>query len=428
MLAVHWQLERTQWWQAERLVEAQFRQLRQLVAHGVAYAPFYADHLERTGLRDISELDPETFRRWPIVRRRDIQDNYGGLCAASVPAGHGGATETFTSGSTASPLCVLTSELAQFFAYSLVVRDHLWHRRDFRRKFAASRFFAKEAVQPGWSPSTNAAFATGPAVLFDVGEDVAAQWRWLLREKPAFLLTTPSNLSALLDVSADTGQVPYGLSQVITYAEVLPESLRERVARAWQARLIDTYSCREIGPLALQCPNTPHYHVQSENVYLEVLRDDGSACALGETGRVVVTALHNFAMPLLRYELGDFAEVGDACSCGRGLPVIRRVVGRARNMARDPRGRRFQFGLDAALTMLADVSIRQFQVIQNTLDSLDFTYMRDSDLTAEQEASLRAAMHGQLGYPFEIRFSRVSAIARSPGGKYESFICRVADA
>jgi phenylacetate-coenzyme A ligase PaaK-like adenylate-forming protein len=61
---------------------------------------------------------------------------------------------------------------------------------------------------------------------------------------------------------------------------------------------------------------------------VEVLDEEGRPCAPGETGRVVATSLNNFAMPLIRYETGDTAEVGAPCPCGRGLPVLTRIMGR----------------------------------------------------------------------------------------------------
>jgi phenylacetate-CoA ligase len=104
--------------------------------------------------------------------------------------------------------------------------------------------------------------------------------------------------------------------------------------------MVDMYTCQEAGYLALQCPDHPHYHVQSENVLLEVVDDQGLPCAPGEVGRVLVTSLNNFATPLIRYEIGDYAEVGAACSCGRGLPVLKRIMGRYRNLLTLPDGTR----------------------------------------------------------------------------------------
>jgi phenylacetate-CoA ligase len=98
------------------------------------------------------------------------------------------------------------------------------------------------------------------------------------------------------------------------------------VEEAWGVPVIFIYSRAEIGVMALQCPQNDHLHVQSENVRLEVLDDDNMPCQPGETGRVVVTPLHNYQTPLVRYEIGDYAEVGEACSCGRGLPVLIRIL------------------------------------------------------------------------------------------------------
>src|SRR3546814_2899792 len=114
------------------------------------------------------------------------------------------------------------------------------------------------------------------------------------------------------------------------------DSVRQAVRQAWDLPVKDSYSSEEAGYLAIQCPEHEVYHAQSENVLLEVVDDDGRPCRPGEIGRVLITSLHNFATPLIRYELGDYAEVGAPCACGRGLPVIRRIVGRQRNRLAPP--------------------------------------------------------------------------------------------
>ena len=100
------------------------------------------------------------------------------------------------------------------------------------------------------------------------------------------------------------------------------------------------YSSQEFGYIALQCPDAHTYHVQSEAVYVEILDGPGGPCRPGEVGRVVISTLHNYATPLLRYEMGDYAETGGDCVCGRTLPVLNRIVGRERNMWIMPNGQR----------------------------------------------------------------------------------------
>ena len=115
--------------------------------------------------------------------------------------------------------------------------------------------------------------------------------------------------------------------------------LRAACRDLWGVPLHDVYSANELGYIALQCPESEQYHVMSECALVEVIDGDGRPCRPGETGRLVLSSLHNYAMPLLRYEIGDYAEVGDQCPCGRGLPLLNRIAGRERNMLVLPDGR-----------------------------------------------------------------------------------------
>ncbi len=149
---------------------------------------------------------------------------------------------------------------------------------------------------------------------------------------PAYLLMYPSNAVRLANYfRAHDLRLP-NLREVMTYGEtVLPET-REVCQEAWGVAVSDMYSCEEVGYIALQCPQADHYHCQSESVLVEVLDAEGRPCSPGQIGKVVLTSLHNFAMPLIRYQNQDYAEVGPSCPCGRGLPVIKRVLGRERNI------------------------------------------------------------------------------------------------
>jgi phenylacetate-CoA ligase len=426
MLAMQWQLERSERLAPAEIEALQMRQLRVLLAHAVSSVPFYAGHLRAAGLASVDALDAASFRRWPILQTREVQAHGGVLQARSVPADHGAVVERFTSGSSGTPKRILDTQAATFYKDALVVRDHLWHARDFAGKFAGIHFFAQTAAHSGWNPTIEAAFRTGPGISGSVGTDVEAQLDWLVAERPAYLLTSPSNLAALVKRSVQRDVRPQGLREALTYTEPLPRGLRQALREHWGVPLADLYSCTEAGALALQCPSGTRYHVQAENVYLEVLREDGSACVPGETGRVVITPLHNFAMPLIRYELGDYAVAGAPCSCGRGLPVLVSIAGRARNMARDPAGRLFQPGFDAALEA-SRLDVEQFQFVQETPQLVEMSYVKSRELTAEEKRGFSEAVAATLPYPFEIRYRRVAAIARGAGGKFEGFVSRIVE-
>jgi len=126
-------------------------------------------------------------------------------------------------------------------------------------------------------------------------------------------------------------------------------------------------------------------------------------------------------MPLIRYEVGDYAEVGEPCPCGRGLPVLKRVVGRTRNMVHTPDGKCYWPSFPIAeLLKIAD--IRQIQLRQVSLNTIEVFLAMDGRLNAHQEAQLEEKLHASLNYPFNLKFNHVDSIAVQKNGKYEDFI------
>ena len=190
--------------------------------------------------------------------------------------------------------------------------------------------------------------------------------------------------------------------------------------------MVNIYSGQEVGYIALQCPHYEHYHVMAENMLVEVLDDQDQPCQPGQTGRVVVTTLHNFAMPLLRYEIGDYAETGHPCPCGSGLPVLTRILGRQRNLFILPDGRRRWPALELDPAMAASLPVSQFQVIQRTLQEVQVKLVAFQHLNDNEERFLRSQVSDWLGYEFNVTFTYVDSISRSAGGKYEDFRCDVA--
>jgi phenylacetate-CoA ligase len=425
-LALLYQLDASQWWTPEALERAQLRQLRSLLAHAAATVPHYRQRLGNFDLA--APLTPQRWRELPFLTRRDIQDaGDDGLRSRRTPPEHGRIGASQTSGSTGQPVKTYGTSLTRLFWRALTVREHLWHERDFMAKFCSIRI-APKAQAPdgqsgvGWGPATDALVRTGPTALLSLKTDVGAQAQWLMREDPVYLLSYPTNLRALARHCLAHGLRPARLREVRTIGETVTPEVREAVTEAWGAKITDVYSSQEVGYIALECPSgSGLYHLQSESLLVEILDEAGAPCRPGEVGRVVASSLHNFAMPLVRYDMRDYAEAGPPCPCGRGLPTLARVLGRKRNMLVLPGGEK-RWPLTGFMKYRDIAPIRQYQVVQKDLENIEARLVVDAALSRRQEEALAEVIRTFLGHPFRVSFTYLEAFPPHAGGKFEDFI------
>jgi phenylacetate-CoA ligase len=431
IVAVLFQLEQSQWWSPEQLQTWQFKQLDLLVHHAWGYVPFYRSRLAAAGLEPSRMLSPDAFARLPLLTRADIQQAEKNLCARQLPPGHGHIFNKSTSGSTGKPILAFNTGVGHLFWKALTLRDHLWYQRDFNGKLAAIRYCEPEVGRPphgsigaNWGPATEGVCETGPAMMLNITSTVSQQVDWLLRQKADYLIAYPSNLIAIAQYCIEHNIELPSFQQIRTFGELLGEEVRPMCREIWNAPVVDMYSSQEVGYIALQCPHYEHYHIQSECVLVEVLNDENLPCAPGEIGRIVITTLHNYVMPLLRYEIGDYAEVGEPCECGRGLPVIKRIWGRKRNMLVLPSGEKRWPILRG--DVYRDIApIRQFQFVQTSLTHINVRLVVEEPITVEQENALKALIHSRLGDEFELTLTYHEEIPRSAGGKFEDFVSAI---
>jgi phenylacetate-CoA ligase len=421
------QLDESQWWTPEQHRHQQLRQATALLHHAYSQLPFYRDRLGEAGFVPGKPATPAVWARIPVLTRAELQQAGPALVSPEAPESHGARYEVSSSGSTGRPVKAQGTQLVQLLWDALTLREHIWHRRDFGGRLAAIRslpngvgVYPKGGHSQVWGRAMRELFQTGPSAALSIGTPVDEQAEWLQRMQPDYLLTYPSALRELLRHCHGRRIVLPRLREVRTLSELLPPDTRRLCREVWGLKIVDLYSTQENGYLALQCPEHEHYHVQSEAVLLEVLDDAGEPCRPGEVGQVVVTPLMNFAMPMIRYAVGDLAEVGPPCSCGRGLPVLKRILGRVRDMLVYPDGRKgWPLLGDMYYTQIAE--IRQFQVVQHAVDDIEIRVVADRRLAPAEEARLGEWLHHRCGHLFPTRVTYHTEIPRGPSGKFQDF-------
>lgn len=405
------------------LARQQRAMLLELARHSATHSPHFAARLRAAGL-DASALAEEGgLARLPPLTRQELVRAGDALFCTFCPPSHGAVKATSTSGSTGEPVTVRRTAHCgwQWMAYTL--REHLWHNRDFAGRLAVVRATITEPIEtPDWGTPANLLFRTGPASAMPPTRSVEELCQWLAGFDPDHLLVLPSILAALLAEFAQTGQRLPRLKSVRTISETVHPELRETTSRALGLPIHDSYTSQEGGIMATQCP-VGSYHV-SETILLEVLDDAGQPCGVGEIGRIVMTDLVNYATPLIRYEIGDYAEVGAPCACGRGLPVIRRTLGRERNLVLLPDGTR-HWPMVGFHRWGEAYPVRQFQFVQLDRTTILARMSASGRPDSAQETRLTAIIQKALHHPFDIRYEwQETPLPRGPGGKFEEFLCR----
>lgn len=418
------QLEQSQWLKPDRLRGLQGAQLAARLRHAAEKSAFFAPRLQAREIDHRTAFD--VLASLPLLTRTDLQSSAEGIYC-EPPAEHGQVKTLRTSGSTGQPVAVRCTTTCFLLRGAITIRSLGWRGLNTRKTFAAIRASIKAGTVDnptryrGWGAQMSALFHTGPAIGLPINVPIGEQLDFLDRYKPAYLLTYPSNLRALVDNSPER---PAGLERLMTIGETLPDDLRADVRSRWGVPLFDEYSSEEMGSIASQCPHG-NYHCMSECHVLEVIDADGRPCRPGEVGRVVITDVANFATAMLRYEIRDYAEVGEPCGCNRGLPVLKRIVGRERNLMTLPDGTRFwpQFGMrsEEALKL-----VRQYQIVQTSLTHLDLKVVADHPLTDVERAWLVSTVQKNTGHPFDITIEQVAGeLPKGPNGKLHTFMCMV---
>ncbi len=411
--------------------------LKGLVGFCAAEVPYYRDLFHRLGSEPDDIQEPEDLCRLPILTKSDVQERAEDLQPQMLV--EAGLIPTLSSGTTGRPTRVLHTVTSRSLYVLLKQREQRWFRFDPSTTFAAIRLPSQLPHQPDGEPLgegvtcrlpawryAGRCFETGPYVAYAVTNPVEKQIEWLERERPAYLMTYPESLEHLALAYQGT-RPPESLRGLLAISEQLTPQMRRRVERTFGVPLHQNYGLNEVGLVASRCPEGARYHVHTEQCLVEIVDEGAEPCAPGQTGRVLVTNLTNRAMPLLRYDTGDLAEVVDGpCPCGRTLPSFGAVVGRYSRIAFLPEGTLTYVAAvrDALESMPLRLSrpLRRFQVHQFRDGSFELRLVGAAPLAAEFAQRIRQAWEAATApNHLELRIREVEELPVSPGEKFQDF-------
>lgn len=430
-------LDHSQWLDPEQLEQGQLTQLRTLLTHATARVPYYRDLFRERGIRPDDIRTMEDFRRLPLLGRPVYQAEAGRLHAEGLPDGMRDVGTLSTSGTSGVPIDVRQTDRVHLWWLAFLLRDTEWSGVDPRGSLAAirpirqpgafGRRLLEGVAQPTWGDGLHSVIETGRSWVMDIHQDPRRQLAWLRRIDPDYLLSHPTNAEFLAGLALEEGRRLPRLRVIQTISEMLTDASRARVTAAFGVPVRQVYTCTEAGYVASECPEGGGWHVHAENVILEVLDEAGQMCPPGATGRVVLTTLHNFLAPFLRYDIMDEAVVSPArCACGRGLPTLVRVVGKRNIMLQLPGGRA-KTSSDLVYGLRKIGGTHQFQIVQRAVDHVVVRVVASAAWTAEHPGRVVAAVRAHFEAPVRVEVARVQRIPPTAGGKVHDVVSELTE-
>jgi phenylacetate-CoA ligase len=402
----------------EQIVAFQNERVQRLIHHAYKHVTYYRHLFDRHGIRPEQILTIEDLALIPITTRKDLQalPDTDIVMRQVNPAS---LIPSRSSGSSGRPLTVRRSWIEERLHNAFrwrALRSYGLRATDVHAYVILAR--PPRAEDNRILHSLAQTIGLGRYVVVSCFQSPGDIVRELRKIRPDVV---SGYVSALAGIAHHVDPIELRSLQlrfVGTGGEVLTPQMRELIEEAFGAPIYDTYASIEFNLLAWQCRQTGGLHTCDDGVVMEIM-DGARAVREGEEGEVVGTDLHSYAMPMIRYRLGDIATKGRSpCPCGQPFSTIRSIRGRTIDCFTLPDGRVMH---PYELGMTSYPWIGEFKVTQERLDRIVMRIVPRSGQDAQEIALLKRSVATRVGPGVDVEVEMVTAIPVEPSGKFSPF-------
>lgn len=366
-------LEKIQWQRKERIETIQLVSLRALLSHAYQHVPYYNKVFRQLKMKPSEIGSVEDLKKLPVLKRTQVATMPTELRAQNFPTN---LLPYQTSGTTSTPVQFYRDLNDYAWGTAAMLRGFRWAGFKLWSKKAMIWNFRRNELQDIRFKFFNLLARRLAISVFQFSQPTMGLISSALRSyDPQFIIGYSSALYLLAKYCLDKGLEMARPKAIFSTSSKLLPGQRRAVEEAFCCEVYDWYASREMLTIASECSHHSGLHVASDHVVLEFVKE-GEHVAPGEEGRILVTNLHNYAMPFIRYDIGDVGKPSrDSCVCGRGLPLMESVEGRTYEIFVTSDGS-FTTLRDFD-TFFEDIPVREFQVIQNSPDEIYVRVVKD---------------------------------------------------
>ncbi len=414
------ELDQSQWIPTEELHNLQWVKIKNLLKHAYESVPFYRSRFESLEITPDDITTWDDFNKIPFLTREDIRIHKESILSKN-PIER--SIRALTSGSSGKPISIQRCLTSWGYNHANSFRALGWYGANIGDKWAKISGTNAEYPKRIFEEIKNIIFNRIKLPTFELsGTTCLKFFRKMKNFSPAYIYGYPSAIYYFASVLDDEGidGRDLKLSVIVCSGETLKDYYRNYIEKFFDCKVSNDYAAAEVGTIAIECPDG-NMHIPLESIYVENINDTISC---GDNKELVVTDLHSFNMPIIRYRIGDFADLTSRkCTCGRKLPLMEPPKGRISSMITTADGKImhsiiFDFIFEQLMGIGCD--IKQYQVIQKSLK--DFTVKIVGEINEEQVNSIEAMLKRYLGKNSTLELLSVKQISNSPSGKFKNFI------
>ncbi len=413
-------LDRSQFLSSDELAALQLQKLKELLTHCHNHNPFYRQRFDACGFQVGDLKDLSILSQLPILTKDDIREAAGGLFSEDFTREN--TLHKRTGGSTGVALHNYWDWPAASFKRTGTQRHNAWAHLVPGVRMACV-WGDTDKPQPLKARLRNSLSERAfylDTLKFDQ-EHIETFLSEIRRRRPEVLMGHAHSVYRLAEYISEHGSDRVTFDGIITTAMVLTSSERQTIESVFDSPVFDRYGCEELSIIASECDAHDGKHIFAEGLYVEVLSEGADI-----PGELVITDLTNYAMPMIRYQIGDYGTFakGD-CPCGRGLPRLEEVTGRTADFLYTPQ-RKPVFGISILDTFVIHIpGFKQVQIVQDRYDHLDFYIVKGPDFSDESTQLLRRNIIDIFGVEMQYDVRFVDQISQTEAGKYRFSICNI---
>ncbi len=405
-------LWRSQWLPPAKLQDLQQAKLKPLIAHAYRNVPYYRRLLARAGITPREIRESADLSKLPITTKAQLMAHpLNDLLAAGVDPAT--CVTMRTSGSQGMPFKVRFRRIDKAWWGLLALRGWLANGYHIGQKMLVLNDAKFAPHGRRWFEHLGL-FRQSYASMYDA---VDIQIECARAGKPEVIRGMTSDLYRLAQTLRERGDTSLAPKLVVTSAELMDNATRHYINDTLGVALVDFYGSIESGWIAWECPAHAGYHLNTDCLIVEFLRD-GQPVSPGEPGEVVVTNLHAYAMPFIRYSVGDVGIPGEApCPCGRGLPLMQTVEGRSVDCLTLVDGRIISpYQLTCTLEQIR--GLQRYQIVQASQERLVVKFIPNQHFAAQTIPRIKAELGQLLGAGMRIEPQLVRELPKDHTGKF----------